>query len=68
MSVFVNLHTCDPIDRSKRMGSMLSEVLLDQQRDVGILFGLVVFCIFDARVPEFDKQPLLPATVRMYAA
>ncbi len=27
---------------------------------LSLYFGLAVFCIFDARVPEFDMQPLLP--------
>jgi hypothetical protein len=26
-------------------------------------FGLAVFCLFEARVPEFDRQPLLPLAV-----
>jgi hypothetical protein len=30
------------------------ELLLDQQRDVVFVFGLDVFCQFEARVPEFD--------------
>ncbi len=33
-----------------------------------LYFGLAVFCLFEARVPEFDKQPFLPATVEVYTA
>ncbi len=29
-------------------------------------FGVSVFCLFEARVPEFDTQPLLPNSCGLY--
>ncbi len=33
-----------------------------------LYFGITVFCLFEARVPEFDSQPLPPAAVEVYTA
>jgi hypothetical protein len=32
-----------------------------------LYFGLAVFCLFEARVPEFDRQPLPPTSCGLYS-
>jgi hypothetical protein len=39
------------------------DLLLDQHRDVVAVFGLNLFCRFEAGVTEFDAQPLLRPTL-----
>jgi hypothetical protein len=32
-----------------------------------LFFGLAVFCLFEASVPEFDTQPLPPKSCGLYS-
>jgi hypothetical protein len=36
------------------------------QRDVVILFWLAVFCLFEARITEFDNQAMPPNSLGLY--